>query len=260
MTFSEIQSKIQNAPTLEFGNIFSRATELFKKVWVQGLILQLLVLVIMSPFFIIFYIPIIGAIIEQSQSGYGDPNAINDAFYGQGPLYLLFFYLMIFVLSAVSAVLYAGFYRIVRKLDIGNEFQFSDFFHYFKSVYFWKAFFLMALGTVISFFAALLCVLPIFYVMIPIMFFIPIFAFNPELSVSNIMSLAFNLGTKKWGITFGLVILSSIIIYILILLTCGIGGLFLPAFIYLPIYLIYKDVIGFDDDSGNTDLKKIENI
>lgn len=260
MLFSEIQSKIQNAKALDFGTIFNQSIELFKQVWVQGLLLQLLILVIMVPFMLIFYMPIIAIMIEQSQSGYVDPDAMNEAFYGRGPLYILMFYLVIFLLSSVSAMLYAGFYRIVNKIDYKQEFQFSEFFYYFKGNYFAKGFVLMLLASIISFIAALLCLLPIFYVMVPIMFFIPIFAFNPELSIGNIITLAFNLGNKKWGITFGLIIVSAIIIYILIFITCGIGSLFLPAFLYLPIYLIYKEVVGFEELDEIEEIGKIENL
>lgn len=260
MLFSELQTRIQRAKTLDFGTIFNQSIELFKKVWVQGLVLQLLILVIMLPFMFLFYMPFIAVMIEQSQSGYVDPDALNEVFYGRGPFFILIFYLIIFLLSAVSALLYAGFYRIVKKVDFQKEFQFSEFFYYFNGNYFVKGFFLMMMATIISFFAALLCVLPIFYVMVPIMFFIPIFAFNPELSIGNIMTLAFNLGNKKWGITFGLLIVCWIVIFVVSIITCGLGSLFLTSFIYLPVYIIYKEVIGFDGSNDDGDVQKIENL
>ena len=260
MSLSDLQSRIQNAKALDFGTIFNQSIELFKKVWVQGLLLQLLVLVIMIPFLLIFYLPIFAVIIEQSQSGYVDPDAMNEVFYGRGPAYILLFYLVIFVLSSVSAVLYAGFYRIVNKIDYNREFQFSDFFYFFKGNYFVKAFFLMILASIISFVAALLCVLPVFYVMVPIMFFIPIFAFNPELSISDIITLGFNLGNKKWGITFGLLIVTWIILVVLTMITCGLGSIFLSSFVYLPIYMIYKEIIGFEELDEIEEIGKIENL
>lgn len=260
MTFTELQHRIQNAQTLDFGDIFNKSIELFKKVWVQGLLLQLVVLVIMVPFILIFYMPIITVMIEQSQSGYVDPDAMNEVFYGRGPLYILLFYLVIFLLSSLSALLYAGFYRIINRIDYNKEFQFSDFFHYFKGNLFLKGFFLMILASIISFIAVLLCVLPIFYVMVPIMFFIPFFAFNPEMSISNIITLAFNLGNKKWGITFGLMIVSWIILMILTIITCGLGSIVLNSFIYLPIYVLYKEVIGFEEQDEIEEIGKIENL
>ncbi len=92
------------------------------------------------------------------------------------------------------------------------------------------------------------------------MFFIPFYAFNPELSIGNILTLAFNLGNKKWGITFGLLVVTYIILFILTVVTCGLGSLFFSVFFYLPIYLIYKEVVGFDEMDEIQEIGKIENL
>ena len=256
-----LQQKVENAKALDFGTVFNQSIELFKKVWVQGLLLQIFALVIMLPFIIAFYVPFIGALMEQSRSGYVDPDSLNSAMFGGGsPMYILLFYVVIFVLSAIAALLYAGFYRIVKNMDHGETPNTSVFFYFFKGKYFGKGFLLMILASLISGVATMLCVLPVFYVMVPIMFFIPIFAYNPDLSIGDIVSVGFSLGNKKWLLTFGLVIVSAILIYILTIVTCGIGGLFLAAFIYLPIYIIYKEVIGFGEQDEIDEIGKIENI
>lgn len=255
-----LQQKIQNAKDLDFGTVFNQAIELYKKVWVQGLLLQVFALLIMMPFIIMFYVPFFNQLMEQTRSGYVDPDSINEMMYGGSPVYILVFYLVVFALSAISGLLYAGFYRIVRSMDNGEEPKTSDFFYFFKGKYFGKGFLLMILASLISGVAVMLCVLPVFYVMVPIIFFIPIFAFNPELSVGDIISLAFNLGNKKWLLTFGLLFVSGILVYILSIITCGIGILFLAAFVYLPVYIIYKEVIGFGELDEINDIGKIENI
>jgi len=255
-----LQQKVQNAKDLDFGTVFNQAIELYKKVWVQGLLLQVFALLIMMPFIIMFYVPLFNQIMEQSRSGNIDPNSINEMMYGGSPMYILVFYLVVFALSAISALLYAGFYRIIKTMDYGKEAKTSDFFYFFKGKYFGKGFLLMILASLISGVAVMLCVLPVFYVMIPIMFFIPIFAFNPDLSIGDIISLSFNLGNKKWLLTFGLLFVSGIIVYILSIITCGIGILFLAAFIYLPIYIIYKEVIGFGELDEINEIGKIENL
>ena len=50
--------KIENAKSLDFGDILSESIELFKKVWVQGLVMLLLTLVILIPFYLIMYLPL----------------------------------------------------------------------------------------------------------------------------------------------------------------------------------------------------------
>ena len=73
----------------------------------------------------------------------------------------------------------------------------------------------------------------------------------------KIVKASFKLGNKKWLLTFGLLFVSGLLAEIVGLLMCGIGILFTVAFVYHPTYLIYKDVIGFDeehviDEIGNT--------
>jgi uncharacterized membrane protein len=75
------------------------------------------------------------------------------------------------------------------------------------------------------------------------------FAFNPELSASNIIKASFGLGNKKWLLAFGLIIISSILAQIIGFLMCFIGLFVTSSFVYLPIYFIYKEVVGFDESN-----------
>ena len=42
-SFQTLLSKIQGSSTIDFGDLFNESVTLFKKVWVQGLILQLII-------------------------------------------------------------------------------------------------------------------------------------------------------------------------------------------------------------------------
>ena len=79
---------------------------------------------------------------------------------------------------------------------------------------------------------------------------------QPKIILAGILSQFFLLPL----LTFGLVIVSGIIVYILSIITCGIGILFLAAFIYLPIYIIYKEVIGFGELDEINKIGKIDNL
>ena len=82
---------------------------------------------------------------------------------------------------------------------------------------------------------------------VPLSFFSVVFANNPELTETEIVKLSFNLGNKKWFITFGLMIVTGIL-GMLGIIACGIGVLFTISIVYLPVYFIYRDVVGFEDD------------
>jgi uncharacterized membrane protein len=83
--------------------------------------------------------------------------------------------------------------------------------------------------------------------MVPVSFFSIMFAFNPELSATEIIKASFALGNKKWFLAFGLTIVASFIAEIIGFMMCLVGIFVTASFIYLPAYHIYKEVIGFED-------------
>ncbi len=247
-TMNSLLEKIANAPSLDFGTIFSDALDLFKKTWVQGFLLQIITFIIVLPFILILYLPLLGIIISQAATGNQDPAELQAYFAGLGIMYILFFIIGILVLTVISMALNAGFFRIMKRLDFDEGVATSDFFYYFKGKYFGKLLILMLASLFISSIAFLFCVLPIIYVMVPIYFFTIIFAFNPELSAGDIITASFKLGNKKWLLVFGLTIIASFLAQIVGVLLCGVGILFTAPFVYHPMYLVYKNVVGFEEE------------
>ncbi|TXG36551.1 hypothetical protein [Seonamhaeicola maritimus] len=242
--------KINAAKTLDFGNIFTDSIELFKKTWLQGFLLQLFTFIVMLPLIIVLYAPLIGVVIAQQEGGYANNDAFESFIAGMSLFYIVFVLAGILVLGTISIALNAGFYKIMRKLDNDEQTSTSDFFYFIKGKYLSKIFVLMLASFGIAVLATLLCYLPIFYVMVPLSLFAIVFAFNPDLTVGEIVKVSFKLGNKKWLLIFGLLIVSGLLAEIVGLLLCGIGLLFTAAFPYHPIYLIYKEVIGFDETTA----------
>ncbi len=245
-TINNLLEKIERHTVLDFGTIFSESIELFKKSWLQGFLLQLFTIIIILPLIIIMYIPLITIALAQEQNGYEDTLVFNEFFAGMSILYILFMFVGIFVLGTLSVAMNAAFFRILKKLDHGETVSNSDFFHFIKGKYLSKIFVLMMASFGIAIAALLLCYFPIFYVMVPMSFFAVIYAFNPELGVGEIVKLSFKIGTKNWLISFGLMFVASALSQIVGIMLCGIGMIFTASFVYHPIYLIYKHVIGFD--------------
>jgi hypothetical protein len=200
----------------------------------------------MLPFIIIFYGPYFKLVLENSSIGVMDSAALGQELIDAYGSSLFWIYFLMLLTSLVSYVLYLGFYRIVKQIDHGHAFIFSDLFYFFKAASIGKALGLAVTYVFISVLATLLCFLPLLYAIVPLMFLLPVFAYNPDLSISEIVKVSFALGNKKWGITFLTLILNGILLYVIALVTCGLGMLFVSCFIYLPQYIIYKKVIGFD--------------
>ena len=55
----------------------------------------------------------------------------------------------------------------------------------------------------------MLCIIPVIYVFVPLSYIFVVYAFNPDKSVSEIIKLSFDLGNRKWLMSFGLLIVSG---------------------------------------------------
>jgi hypothetical protein len=232
-SFDIISKKINEAPSIDFGDLFNESVAVFKKVWLQGFLFQLITIALSLPLLFFNFI------------NFSDFS--NDSVPLQFGTAAVFYYGISAVLAIVSSFLTFGFFRVIRQMDKGEDFKTVDFFYYFNSERIKKALLLVLANVAVVILALLLCVFPVFYVMIPLMFVTPIFVYNPELSISEVLKTAFGLGHKKWGITFLISLLNIIALYVLILLTCGLGSLFFGCFLQMPIYVLYKKTISFDD-------------
>lgn len=252
MLFAEIQQKIRNAKQLDFGHLLNDSIELFKKVWLQGLIMLLIMFAAIIPFVFIIYIPLLVFGVANSTS--------SGAFDGLAPIAVIFvviaYLLFIFVMMVISFGLKAGLFRIMRQKDqdvIGKE----DYFFFLKKPYLSKTINLSLAFFGISLLATMLCVFPIIYVMVPLNLLIVMYAFNPEISSSNLVKASFDLGNKKWLITFGITLVAGILAQMVGMLMCGVGIFVTASFAAIPLYFIYKEVIGFGEDVD--ELKQIGN-
>ncbi|CDF78144.1 conserved hypothetical membrane protein (DUF4013) [Formosa agariphila KMM 3901] len=246
MFLSEFNQKVNQAKPLDFGVIFSQAIELFKKVWVQGLITVLISIVGILPLYGIIYIPLLMVGVDPELMASNDE--LNVPFLILGALFFIAF---IILASAFSIALMAAFYRICKQRDLEESVK-DDYFYYFKKAYFMKLIKLSVVGIAISLLASILFLLPLFYVMVPMSFLTVIFAFNPEARVTDIVKASFKLGHKKWLITFGLMLICGILAEMVGLILCFVGLFATVSFAYLPLYIIYKEVIGFENSEDET--------
>ena len=245
---TSLLNKIEHAKALDFGTIFNQSIELFKKVWVQGLVMLLLTMLLMVPFYIIMYLPMLAMGLIDPQSFQSMENMQDFT-----PLLMVPFFVFVLILSFFAMVIgfgmKAAFYRICKLKDL-EEMGADDYFYYLKKPYLGKVIKLSLASYGITILAMLLCVLPVFYVMIPVALMNVVFAFNPELSTSEIIKAGFKLGNKKWLITFGLIFVSGLLAGIVGLLMCCIGIYVTSSFSYLPAYFVYKESVGFDENAS----------
>lgn len=242
-----IFQKIEDSNTPDFGNILSKSFDLFKKVWEPALYHVLMTMVVVIPMILVVYVPYIMFIFYGMEyDGYGyyqEPDFLEYLPYII--LYAIIVFLVVFLGQAIVLGVTAHFLQVLRKEDTGSSEEIGGYFDFVKEDF--KKLLMLSLASVgIMFLAVLLCYLPIFYVMVPLQLVVVFYAFNRELSVSEILKACFKLGNKYWIIIFGLVIISSMIAQIGVLL-CVVGVFFTAYFVHVPMYYVYKDTIGFED-------------
>lgn len=241
MNYSEIQSKIQNAQHLDFGTILDLCIKMFKEVWLKGFLLVIIIAV--AGVALTFLFTAIG-LSNPYEIDWNSGFQVNSSYNNFDVIYSL---PQAILVGSLSIGLLAGFYKMCKQIDL-NESVREDLFYYFQSGYISKIFMLGIIYALIATIAQAMFFIPYIYAFVPLSFFAVVFSNNPELTETEIVKISFNLGTKKWLLTFGLMFLTGIL-GMLGILACGIGLLFTMSILYLPVYFVYRDVVGFEDDS-----------
>jgi hypothetical protein len=216
---------------------------MFKEVWLKGFLMVLIIAII--TLVLTFFFASIGLGSGAYEFNWNEGFQFNTSY--NNSLSLIYSLPQGIIVGSISIGLMAGFYRIVKQVDL-NEMQKDDFFYYFQGAYISKVFMLGIIYALIVTIAQLMFFIPYIYAFVPLSFFAVVFANNPDLTETEIVKLSFNLGTKKWLLTFGLLFVTGIL-GMLGIIGCGIGLLFTISIMYLPVYFVYRDVVGFEEDS-----------
>ncbi|WP_405384313.1 hypothetical protein [Maribacter sp. LLG6340-A2] len=233
-------SEIKSRPNLEFGNIFNRSIELFKKVWVQGFITLILSFLVILPFYIILYIPMIAV-------GITDPYAMEHNELPPMVAVAMGILAPIVLIGACtfSLAINAAFLRICKQKDY-EEGGVDDYFYFFREGRIGKVFILSLYLLGIAILGMLACGVGLFYVIVPLSLLPAFLAFSNDLSAMEMVKASFVLGNKNWLIIFLLILVSGIVAEVGILLCC-VGIFFTAMFSKVPTYFMYKDGVGFNE-------------
>ncbi|GAA3510045.1 hypothetical protein GCM10022393_23880 [Aquimarina addita] len=248
---NQLFKKIENSKAVDFGDIFTKSIELFKKVWVQGFVHLLITFAAAIPLLLIIYIPLFAMLgMEGLENDFdGSPHPIEELSIGFLILFVLLVIVVMIGMMMLQFAVTAHFYRVCYQVDMeepGN----SGYFMFFNKQYFVKTFVLSISMVGISLLAILLCVFPLYYVMVPMQLLWVIFAFNPDLSASDLIKASFKYGNKIWLIAFGLIFISSMLAQFAGLILCYVGLFFTASFARIPVYFLYKDGLGFESEDS----------
>ncbi|SHI69225.1 hypothetical protein [Pseudozobellia thermophila] len=236
MDFEQTIARIAHSEPLDFGSIFSRSIELFKKVWLQGFLVLLLTFVLILPFYILLYGPMLMA-------GITDPEMLGRDEMDPALMRAMIVLVPVVVLGVmtVSTALNAAFLRICMLKDTTGDGP-DDYFYYFREGRWKKGFFLGLVILGLSLLGAALCGIGILYFIVPISLMPAFYAFNESLTPIEIAKASFRLGNKNWLTIFGLIIVMGLLAELGVFL-CLVGVFFTAMLAKIPTYFIYKDAV-----------------
>ena len=238
-TLESLTNKINNAKALDFGDIISNSIEFFKKVWLKGFLVILILMAFGFVVSLLFSFIGLGVDINPFADGFN-----LDTYYDFYFSNIIYSIPQTILASTLTLALLASFYRICKQVYLSENVT-EDYFYFFKKEHFSKLLMLGIIYTGIGTLAQLMFVIPYLYVFVPLSYFAIVFANNPHLTEMEVVKASFRIGNKKWLITFGTMFVMGILA-MLGILGCVIGLLFTVSIVYLPVFFIYKDVIGFD--------------
>ena len=240
MNLISVKETIDKSQPLDFGSIFNRSIELFKKVWLQGFVTLLLTMLCIMPLYLIVYIPILSmGALDPEMLKQQEPPAVFYIFM------IVFIPIFIIVSSTISIALVAAFYRICKQKDL-DQMGKEDYFFFLKKGYLKKSFILGLITFGISLLGMLTLGIGIIYVMVPISLLPAFLAYNDELSPLEMVKASFALGNKNWLVIFGLIVVMGLIGQLGFIL-CFVGVFFTAMLSKIPTYYIYKDVFHSDE-------------
>ncbi len=236
MNFEQTAKCIKESKPLDFGSIFSRSIELFKKVWLQGFLTLMLTFVLILPFYFLVYGPMLAA-------GISDPEMIGNEEMSPALTRAMVVLVPLFIagVMTVSVALNSAFLRICMLKD-SNSTEPDDYFYFFKAGRWKKSLMLGLIVLGLSLLGVALCGIGIFYFIVPISLMSAFYSFNENLSATEITKASFQLGNKNWLTIFGLIIVMGLVAELGIIL-CFVGILFTAMLSKIPVYFIYKDAM-----------------
>ncbi len=259
MDKKQLISRLNIGKSLDFGDVLSESFELLKNTWVNALLFVVMQVAVITPiYFIVFFATIlIGGIGVFFESFLNGSNSQSQSTIVTVLFVVLFIVIYVFFI-VLYHVMYLGYMKTIRDADLGKNFDIKKMFYFLKTRYLGKVLGIMVLSLILIMTSLLLCFFPILFV-IPFLSKInTVFAYNPELSISDVFLIAFETTKKHFGILLGLNIV-SIMMSQLGVIACGVGMLFTFSYVLVVDYVTYKKIFGFDsklDDDINLIVNK----
>ncbi len=250
-----IEEKLSNGFQLKAGQIFEKAWSIFSGI--AGYAILALIIYAITSWIINMLVGLVFPVALdeeeiQAIANSGDPDAVMEMY---KELLLNSSTIISMILTNIlSAALYPilySIYTMAYKYDFNKNPELSDIFIHYKDGKFLNLFLVTLIVQVVSYIALALCVLPVFIISTMWMLAVPLIIFASA-DIKDALNYSMKLAFKNFG-SFFVVFWMLVGIIILGLILCCIGIIPAVPLVYVVIYVLYKEVVGFDDEQSEID-------
>lgn len=248
-TNTTLNDALNKGYDLDFGIVFEKAFENYKKIALIGGITIILIVILLFALFG----TLIGSLVGLNTLS---ETLTENSILNFGIEYVLIFFGSMVLLSAILSPIGAGFLKMAHLADHNQDFSIGTVFEYYKTKYFKELFFSTFLITIVN--VGLSTVLDYFEIPIigslisySISFFtfltVPLIIFS-DLSAIDAISTSAKLVTKQPIVIIGLAVVSFFLIMFGLIAFC-IGVFFTLPFWYSLTYSIYNQAVPINKTS-----------
>ena len=247
-----IEEKLQNGFQLKSGQIVEKAWSIFSGI--AGYAILALIIYAVTSWVINMLVGLIFPVTFdeeeiQAVANSGDPNAAiemyKEIFTNTSTI------ISVFATNILSAVLYPilfSIYTMAYKYDFNKNPEVSDIFIHYKDGKFLNLFLVTLVVQIVGSIGFMLCLVPGFIVYTMWMLAVPLIIFASA-DLKEALNYSMKLAFKNFG-SFFVVLLLGIAIIIVGFILCCIGLIPAIPLVYVMMYVLYKEVVGFDDEQS----------
>ena len=232
---------------VETGALFSRAWEIFSGIAAYSIVALLLygvVVLIMSFVSQLIYAPAAVAI--------SDVNDLEDYYIETftAPLFFVSNLVSIVVYAAVAPILFS-IVTMARKFEKSETVGMNDIFEHYSNGNFMNIFLTYLVIQIVASIGFVLCLIPGLVFQLATVLSVP-FVLFAKATVGEAITSSISVSFKNFGSIFVFGLLTFCVI-VLGFLACVVGLVVAIPLVYIALYCLYKEVIGFDDEQSEID-------
>lgn len=248
---SDLEKIISQGYSLDFGQTLDEIFDYFKKTFLlNGLVILIFTL---SLGFIAFFGLGMGSLVSK----FSDPAIVEEMF--KDTTFLIYYYLTMIFLGLLLAPLGAGFIQLNRDIDTHSEVSISNIFTHYKSKHFLQ---IVGYTLILQIVSSAVSFIPIPYIGAAINILVSWFTIIgicliifSNLNALNAIKYSIKLVAKNPG-TVLLVFIVSYLISLLGVFALCIGIFFTLPILYSMYYVLYKNIVGFEEEEIVFDIEK----